>query len=156
MNKYSNIMKIPGYTSYAKELVKRIVKKSQDTDYSDKQNICIEENRNDVINNYMEYPKNVIIEPNFSLIDYDKYNKNYLLPITDNIVEDETMKDIYNIMYEEEIKKEEKNYEIFKNKTLKEINITDKYITLTLNIVDFFPKNILDFSMIFCPHCKER
>ncbi len=41
-------------------------------------------------------------------------------------------------------------------KRLSEITKEDKHAILTLNVVDYLPNNILDFSQVFCPHCKER
>jgi len=41
-------------------------------------------------------------------------------------------------------------------KSLGEITKDDKNAILTLNVIDYLPNNILDFSQVFCPHCKER
>lgn len=48
------------------------------------------------------------------------------------------------------------NLSNYQEKTLNEITKEDKNAILTLNVVDFLPNNILDFSQVFCPHCKER
>jgi len=45
---------------------------------------------------------------------------------------------------------------LYKEKSLNEIISEDKYAILTLNVIDYLPNNLLDFSQVFCPHCKER
>lgn len=37
-----------------------------------------------------------------------------------------------------------------------DITEKDKYANLVLNCLDYYPKNLEDFCMIFCPKCKER
>jgi hypothetical protein len=44
----------------------------------------------------------------------------------------------------------------FKSKSIFDIKESDKFIVLTLNVLDYFPKNIVDFCAIFCPECQER
>jgi hypothetical protein len=44
----------------------------------------------------------------------------------------------------------------YPEKNLSEITKEDKHAIMTLNVVDYLPNNILDFSQVFCPHCKER
>lgn len=44
----------------------------------------------------------------------------------------------------------------YPEKNLCEILKEDKNAILTLNVIDYLPNNILDFSQVFCPHCKER
>ena len=39
---------------------------------------------------------------------------------------------------------------------INEIKKEDKFVILTLDPIDYSPSNILDFSLVFCPHCKER
>jgi hypothetical protein len=41
-------------------------------------------------------------------------------------------------------------------KSLGEITKDDKNSILTLNVIDYLPNDILDFSQVFCPHCRER
>ncbi len=48
------------------------------------------------------------------------------------------------------------NYKNFKSKSIYEIKESDKVAVLTLNVLDYYPKNVLDFCMIFCPECQER
>lgn len=48
------------------------------------------------------------------------------------------------------------NVSNYSQKKLSEIQKDDKFAILTLNAVAFMPDNILDFSQVFCPHCKER
>lgn len=52
--------------------------------------------------------------------------------------------------------KEPKALDAFKSKIFCEIKETDKYVLLTLNVLDYYPKNILEFCMIYCPECQER
>jgi len=54
------------------------------------------------------------------------------------------------------ILKEEKDTNFFVQKNVNEIDKDDKYLLLVLNIIDYYPKNILDFCMIYCPECNER
>jgi hypothetical protein len=44
----------------------------------------------------------------------------------------------------------------YPEKSLSEITKEDKNAILTLNVIDYLPNNLLDFSQVFCPHCKER
>jgi len=44
----------------------------------------------------------------------------------------------------------------YQEMNINEITKNDKNAILTLNVVDYLPNNILDFSQVFCPHCKER
>ncbi len=48
------------------------------------------------------------------------------------------------------------NYKNFKSKSIYEIKESDKVAVLTLNVLDYYPKNVMDFCMIFCPECQER
>lgn len=44
----------------------------------------------------------------------------------------------------------------YTEKSLADITKEDKRNILTLQVISYLPNNILDFSQVFCPHCKER
>jgi hypothetical protein len=49
-----------------------------------------------------------------------------------------------------------RNFDFTKTIKFNEITENHKFANLTLNALDYYPKNLKDFCMIFCPNCKER
>ena len=44
----------------------------------------------------------------------------------------------------------------FPEKSVKDINENDTQVILTLNVLDFIPKDLTEFSQLYCSTCKER
>lgn len=195
MNKFSNILKLPRSTYHSQELLKRIERKINDNNKIEEKSVE-EIKRDDIVYNYIEFPENIIIEPDYDRLDNEKYFG--VLLIDDNLfIKYENLRQVENKQNDEnlnkadmeiDIAKEEKkeqeiiidnvlneekiaiepntvfnndnekfkSLEIFKSKRICEIKEFDKYLFLTLNVLDYYPKNIQDFSLIFCPECKER
>ncbi len=174
MNKFSNILKIPKITYHSQQLLKKINEKINQHKNLDEP-LSNELKRDDIIYNFFELPQKIIIEPDFKRFDKKKFKK-------DNVENEEKIKNENKISSDEDIevnmdleefklnnssdliednKKHELNNlnnieNLFKLKTVDEIDNNDNFVILTLNILDFYPKNLLDFCMIFCPNCKER
>jgi len=72
MNKYSNILKIPRITHHSEELIKKIERKIIDHKNVN-ESIINEIKRDDIECCYIEFPKKIIIEPDFKRINYEKF-----------------------------------------------------------------------------------
>jgi hypothetical protein len=80
------------------------------------------------------------------------YNKVKLIDPTKNIIEsyNHYKKDMRLIM------QNISNNSDFPEKSVKDINENDTQVILTLNVLDFIPKDLTEFSQLYCSTCKER
>lgn len=128
MTKISNILKVPSFSQLSKDLMERIN------------------------NKFLAKKNEVLVKPKNKeekmILDTSKF---LFIILDDLIMNFEDYKHKIKIITELSI-----NSSNFQEINLNEIKKEDKFVILTLNPIDYLPSNILDFSLVFCPHCKER
>ena len=80
------------------------------------------------------------------------YNKMKLIDPTKNLIESYSD-------YKNEVKlilQTISNNTDYPEKALSEISKNDKYVILTLNVLDYIPTDLNNFSQLYCNSCKEK
>lgn len=167
--------------NHSQELTNRIKKKTEDNLIEKKADNMAEIKRDDIIYSYVEFPLNIIIRPEFKVMNLKKYirklSKIYETPEKKSGVKSyenisqpgiEAQAKIIEETCDMVIDNDQANcnqnekLENIDHKTIfKQINCSDinkdvDYAMLALNVLDYYPKNILDFCLIYCPNCKQR